>query len=299
MLRGKILITGGTGTLGNAIVREALFEDWPCEITIYSRSEYRQSVMRAAHPQLRFVLGDIRDTERTAAAVAGHDIVIHAAAMKRLPECEVQPAECIASNVEGAASVLHACLRGAVPLLIGISTDKACRASTVYGASKLLLEGMYRNAPEGMTKVVLCRYGNVLASNGSVIPIWAKQAKEKLPLTITDRRCTRFWMSERDAVRTIVSASHLEHGECYIPAMQSLSIARMAQYLHPQSDVVETGLRSLEKLHEDLVHSDEPVEPTAGGFVLSATRGRTGTSYTSEHAPTINRDQFFRMLGDF
>lgn len=297
MLKGNILITGGTGTLGNAIVRAAIAEGWPCSITIYSRSEYRQAQMRALYPQLRYILGDVTDYSRTAAAVAGHDIVIHAAAMKRIPECEEQPGPCFEANVIGSRNVVHACINGRVPLCIGISTDKAARASTVYGASKLMLEGLFRAAPGDITRFVLCRYGNVLASNGSVLPVWEAQARAGKPLTITDARCTRFWMSERDAVRTVVKASALDHGECYVPRMAALNIAEMASMLHPGHDLVETGLRSLEKIHEDLIHTDEAAYPIAGGYVLSP-RGTIGHSYSSDMAPALTAAELKHMIGD-
>lgn len=295
-LSGDILITGGTGTLGRAIVRAAIAEQWDCRITIYSRSEYRQAVMRAEYPQLRYILGDVRDYGRLQAAVAGHDVVIHAAAMKRLPECEAQPAECMETNVIGTDNVINACMLGNVSLCVFISTDKACRASTCYGASKLMGEALVRAAPARPTRFVLCRYGNVLASNGSVLPIWAQQASKGLPLTITDSRCTRFWMSERDAVRVIERAALLPHGECYVPKMGALNIAEMASMLHPGSDLVETGLRSLEKLHEDLVHPDEVAEDCGDHFVLG--RGQTGHAYSSDIAPPISADELRRMIAE-
>lgn len=295
-LSGNILITGGTGTLGRAIVRAAIAEQWDCRITIYSRSEYRQAVMRAEYPQLRYILGDVRDYERLQAAVAGHDAVLHAAAMKRLPECEAQPAECMETNVVGTDNVINACMLGNVPLCVFISTDKACRASTCYGASKLMGEALVRAAPVRPTRFVLCRYGNVLASNGSVLPIWAQQAAQGRALTITDSRCTRFWMSERDAVRVIERAALLPHGECYVPKMGALNIAEMASMLHPGSDLVETGLRSLEKLHEDLIHPDEVAEDCGDHFVLG--RGQTGHAYSSDAAPAISAGELLRMIAE-
>lgn len=296
-LHSKILITGGTGTLGHAIVRTALAENWDCDITIYSRSEFRQALMRSKYPNLRYVLGDVRDLERLTAAFAGHDVVVHAAAMKRLPECEAQPTECLAVNVDGSRNVVKACIASRVPTCIGISTDKACRASTVYGASKLMMEGLFRGTPRDITRFVLCRYGNVLGSNGSVLPLWEQQAARGEPLTITDARCTRFWMSERDAVKTIECASGLEHGACYVPKMSALNIADMARMLHPECDIREIGLRSLEKLHEDLVHTDEEAEDRHTGFYLSH-GGTTGHCYTSEHAPRLSKAQLLAMLDE-
>jgi len=185
-LTGNILITGGSGTLGHAIVRQSIEERWDCAITVYSRSELRQAQMRQAHAGLRYVLGDVRDYDRLAAAVAGHDIVIHAAAVKRIPEAEQQPVNCYETNVIGSMNVARACNAGGVARCVGISTDKACRAITAYGASKLAMEKLFQ-AQAGGCVFTLCRYGNVVASNGSVIPLWRQQhahgyAHERNPL---------------------------------------------------------------------------------------------------------------------
>ena len=291
-------MTGGSGTLGHAIVRTALAEHWDCQITIFSRSELRQAEMRAAYPQCRYVLGDVRDYDRLAAACAGHDLVIHAAAMKRIPEAERQPAECIATNVIGSLNVFRACQASGVRQCIGISTDKAAAAITCYGASKKLLESVFQAQQDSRSiSYTLVRYGNVVASNGSVIPIWRDQAARGEPLTITDRRCSRFWMSERDAVRTIERAAQLPNG-IVIPMMGSLAIEDMARYIAPGCDVVETGLRSCEKLHEDLLHPDEMAVVNDGWFWLNGLGATTGHCYTSEIAPRLTKDQFLAMLAE-
>lgn len=295
-LTGNILITGGSGTLGNAIVRMAKAEGWPCNLTIYSRSEFLQAQMRAKHPDLRYVLGDVRDYERLVAAVVGHDIVIHAAAMKRIPECEANPTECFATNVQGSANVVRACIAGGVKRCVGISTDKACRAITTYGASKLMMEGLFQAAPVDPCTFTLVRYGNVLASRGSVIPLWRDQAARGEPITITDRRMTRFWMSEADAVRTVLSGLKRGPGAIYVPMMGALNVLEMAAIIAPTSVTVETGLRSCEKLHEDLVHMDERVETDGDCFVIGY--GRTGLAYTSDIAPRLTDEAFLAMLED-
>lgn len=298
MLSGNILITGGSGTLGHAIVRTAEREEWPCTFTIYSRSELRQAQMRQKHPRCRYILGDVRDYDRTAAAIAGHDLVIHAAAMKRVDECERQPGECIATNVAGSLNVVRACLWHSVPRCIGIGTDKQVKAITVYGASKLLMAGLFANSRTGATIFTMARYGNVIASNGSVIPLWRKQAASGQPLTITDRRCTRFWMAPSDAVRAIVRASVLEHGATYVPRMGVLSLPEMARIIAPEADQVEVGLRATEKIHEDLIHEDEiACEVGVDGFVVGAF-GLSGTRYTTEYAPKLSAEQFQAMLAE-
>ena len=296
-LTGNILITGGSGTLGQAIIRTAEKGRWDCSITVYSRSELRQAELRQRFPRVRAILGDVRDYDRLAAAVAGHDLVIHAAAMKRLPECEAEPGECYKTNVAGSANVVRACLAAGVARCIGISTDKACAAITTYGASKRMMEGLFQAAPRGGTVFTLVRYGNVLASNGSVIPIWRSQAAAGQPLTITDRRMTRFWMTERDAVATIERAVREIPGSIYVPKMGALNVAMMASYIAPHSDTVETGLRSTEKLHEDLVHPFEPAVELNNHFRLWGAE-KPGVAYASDLAPPIDKLTFYRMLAE-
>ena len=296
MLNGNILITGGSGTLGHAIVKTALKEHWPASITIYSRSELRQAEMRRRYPGLRYVMGDVRDYDRLAAAAAGHDLVIHAAAMKRLDDCERHPAECYQTNIIGSVNVLRACQQAGVARLIAISTDKACAASTAYGASKLAMEKALIAAPADLTTCTLVRYGNVVASNGSVIPIWRQQAAEGKPLTITDRTMTRFWMAPSDAVRLIQYAATLGHGTIAVPKMGGLSIGEMAAIIAPDADTVEVGLRFAEKHHEDLIAPDEVVTETPAHYLIG--RGAPGYRYTSEIAPRLTRDQFLAMLSE-
>lgn len=253
--------------------------------------------MRQKHPACRYILGDVRDAERLSAAVVGHDLVIHAAAMKRIPECEQYPSECYATNVVGSANVIRACQQGGAARLIGISTDKACRAITTYGASKLLMEGLFRAQGPEPTICTLVRYGNVVASNGSVIPLWRQQAREGKPLTITDARCTRFWMAESDAVRLIGHAVDCSGigGLVWVPKMRALPIAEMAQIIAPGTDLIETGLRSCEKLHEDLIHLDEAAA-NGSHYIIGGLGSTLGHSYTSEHAPRLSAEQFRAML---
>lgn len=296
-LSGNILITGGAGTLGRAIVQAALTQGWDASFTIYSRSEYLQAQMRARFPRARYILGDVRDYDRLAAVAAGHDMVIHAAAMKRIPECEVHPGECYATNVIGSANVARVCIQTGVKRCIGVSTDKACRAVTAYGASKLAMEKLFQAQRDDVTTFTLVRYGNVVASRGSVIPIWRQQAAEGKPLNVTDRRMTRFWMSISDAVNLVIHAADHAHGTITIPKMGALNIVEMAHIIAPRSEITTTGLRSCEKLHEDLVHPDEQAMDINGHYYLHPD-GELGHRYTSEMAPRLSADAFLRMLSE-
>lgn len=301
-LSGNILITGGSGTLGHAIVRTALAEKWDCSFTIYSRSELRQAQMRQRHSSLRYVLGDVRDSERLNAAVAGHDVVIHAAAVKRIPEAEQQPINCYETNVIGSMNVVRACIAGGVKRCIGVSTDKACRAITAYGASKLAMEKLFQAQHDAPCIFTLVRYGNVVASNGSVIPLWRKQAEQGKPLTVTDPEMTRFWMGESDAVKVIERAAVEMRTSIVVPKMRSLSLAEMAHIIAPDAPLHVTGLRSAEKRHEDLVSEDEPCVDKGDVYLLglwSMHWGDTGgTRYTSYDAPRLTPQAFRAMLAE-
>lgn len=294
----NILITGGSGTLGNAIVRTALAEKWDCAFTIYSRSELRQAQMRQRYGSLRYVLGDVRDAERLGAAVAGHDVVIHAAAVKRIPEAEQQPVNCYETNVIGSMNVVRACIAGGVKRCIGISTDKSCRAVTCYGASKLAMEKLFQAQINTPTIFTLVRYGNVVASNGSVIPLWRKQAEMGQALTVTDPDMTRFWMGESDAVRVIQEAAGCSPATIVVPRMRSLTLAEMARIIAPGTPITTVGLRSVEKRHEDLIHVDEPADDPRDDYFYLGPRAIGSMSYTSYDAPRLTPQAFRAMLAE-
>lgn len=220
--------------------------------------------------------------------------------MKRIPECEAQPTACYTTNVQGSANVARACIAHGVKRCVGISTDKACAAITTYGASKRLMESIFQAAVgTGRTTFTLVRYGNVVASRGSVVPIWRQQAAEGKRLTITDRRCTRFWMSESDAVRVIERAARMPDGTITVPKMGALSLVEMAEIIAPGCQTSEIGLRSCEKVHEDLIHVDESGTDD-GLFYYTLTPSATvgGVRYTSDTAPRLSQEAFLAMLAE-
>lgn len=299
MLAGNVLITGGTGTLGRAIIDWTRKNHQNCNFTIYSRSELRQAQMRSEYSTLRgdirYVLGDVRDAAQLAAAVVGHDIVVHAAALKRIPECEDNPEECYKTNVQGSTNVIRACQQGGVSRCVGISTDKACAAITTYGATKRLMEGLFQRA-EGPTIFTLVRYGNVVGSNGSVIPLWRHQVKQGHPLTLTGGEMTRFWMSESQAVRTIDRALRMPGGTITVPKMGALTLRHMAEIIAPGAETVEVGVRSLEKTHEDLIHPDEGAMDDGMFFTLRPELRSSGIAYSSDTAPVLSPTAFLSMI---
>jgi len=288
----NMLITGGTGTLGHAIVMTAERENWNYNITIYARSELRLAEMKRGFPHINTVVGDVRDYDRLCAAVSGMDVVIHAAAMKRIPECEKYPRECYLTNIAGSDNVARACY-GRVGRVIGISTDKACQAITMYGASKLATESIFMAYNSDYTRYSVVRYGNVVASNGSIIPLWQHQYISESRLTITDRRMTRFWMSPFDAVKAIKMSMQMD-SVIYIPKIAACKMTTLAEHLFPGCEFEEIGLRSNEKMHESLVSPDEFSVDEGSYFVVGS--GDLGNSYTSLDAIPLRMDDFDHML---
>jgi UDP-N-acetylglucosamine 4,6-dehydratase len=299
-LTGSILITGGTGTLGHAICRQARREAWDARITIMARSELALSRMKNVFPEHRYVIGDVRDYQSIRTAFAGHSGIVHAAAMKRIPECEQQPDECWKTNIMGSSNVAMAATDARCEWVLGISTDKACSAITAYGASKLAMEGIFQQywRMPGSPNMLLLRYGNVVASNGSVVPVWAGQAARGEALTITDSRMTRFWLSPSEAVELLVwRVSHVHQSGIFVPKVGAMALADLAMTLHPGNTIKEIGLRSSEKLHEDLVAPQERSRDMGFGYVIDEV-GEVGTSYTSQNAQQIRIADFLEMLKD-
>lgn len=289
----KILVTGGSGTLAKALL--VYMPDH--EYTLFARNESRLAQMKSKFPWVHTLIGDVRDYDRLEAACAGHDIVLHGAAMKRIPECEAEPRECYLTNVIGSANVVKACKATGVKQCIGISTDKACQAVTAYGASKLMMERLFASQSAEQTLFTTVRYGNVVSSNGSVIPIWREQRRYYQPLTITDPCMSRFWMSPSDAVRVIQEALTItQPGQTLIYKARALGVLETIWALFGNDTETETiGLRSHEKLHEALLHPDEPVvHGTQFSTITSA--GTTGYAYTSADCARLTKDEFLAML---
>jgi UDP-N-acetylglucosamine 4,6-dehydratase len=260
-LQGNILITGGTGTLGRAIVARAMTYTWDCTLTILSRDELKQYEMRRQYPACRYVLGDVQDGETLARIFAGHDLVIHAAAQKHIPEGEANPWQTLQTNVLGSAGVLWAAARANVKEVILVSTDKVCHPVNVYGASKLLMERLAQEFTGSgfgrFVKVEMLRYGNVLGSNGSVLQLWEKQKRGGQAIKITDPDMTRFWITEAQAVDFLLASRHVRSGNVYVPKIKSLSMGQLKQALYPDAAQEVVGLRPGEKMHEELLTEEE------------------------------------------
>ena len=261
----SILITGGTGSLGKALVNYFLNETKIRRIAIFSRDELKQHNLRneiGEDSRLRWFLGDIRDLERLKRALHGVDFVIHTAALKQVDTGEYNPMEFIKTNVLGSQNVIDASIEAGVKRVVALSTDKASSPINLYGATKLTADKLFVAANNyshsyGTTFSVV-RYGNVMGSRGSVIPFWEKFADEGKPLPVTDLRMTRFWISIEQAVKFIIeSLEIMSGGELYVPRIPSMKITDLAFAISPHSELQEIGMRPGEKLHEEMISADD------------------------------------------
>lgn len=259
-----ILITGGTGSFGQKFTEVALREHNPKVIRIFSRGELLQDQMRQKFGddgRLRFFIGDVRDRERLYRAMNGVDVVVHAAALKQVPTCEYNPIEAIGTNIDGAANVIDAAIDNGVEKVITISTDKAVHPVNLYGATKLVAEKLFIQgnayATGRKTKFSCVRYGNVVGSRGSVVPLFLKQ-KEGGVITITDERMTRFWITLEHGVRFVIDCiSKMQGGEIFVPKIPSMKITELADVIAPEAERQLAGIRPGEKIHEILLTEEE------------------------------------------
>jgi UDP-N-acetylglucosamine 4,6-dehydratase/5-epimerase len=264
-LSGKtILLTGGTGSFGNAFIDHVLPRYPDATIRVFSRDELKQSELRTrcGDDNLRYFIGDIRDRRRLLRAAQGADLIIHAAAMKQVPACEYNPFEAVQTNIVGAENIVDAAIDAGVPRVIALSTDKAVNPVNLYGATKLCAEKIIVQgnayAAQSETRLACVRYGNVVGSRGSVVPVFRKQIAENGRLTITDERMTRFWITLRQAVDLVLFAiDHAIGGEIFIPKIPSMRVVDLAEAMAPGLPTDIIGIRPGEKLHELLLTSDE------------------------------------------
>lgn len=263
----SILITGGTGSLGKALTSH-IVKKYPQvkKVIIFSRDEQKQFQMAQEYPasqfpQLRFFIGDVRDYERVKMALKGVDYVIHAAAMKHVPIAEYNPMECIKTNINGAENIINACLETSVERVVALSTDKAAAPVNLYGATKLASDKLFvaANNIKGWNpiKFSVVRYGNVMGSNGSVIPFFLNKKKDGI-LPITDDTMTRFNITLQGGVDMVMHA--LEHawgGEIFVPKIPSYKITDVADAIGPECDKPIVGIRPGEKIHEEMITSSD------------------------------------------
>jgi len=259
-----VLVTGGTGSFGKKFVEIMLREYHPKRLVILSRDELKQHDMRAIgydDARLRYFIGDVRDPSRLQRAFSGVTVVVHAAALKQVPACEYNPFEAIQTNIMGGRNVIDAAIDQGVERILALSTDKAVNPVNLYGATKLCAEKVFvqANAYAGAqeTRFSCARYGNVVGSRGSVIPVFMEQRKRG-KITVTDPRMTRFWLTLEHGVRFVIRAIEQMHGgEIFVPKIPSMRLVDLAEVVAPGCAIEFIGIRPGEKLHEVLLSEDE------------------------------------------
>ena len=297
-------MTGGTGSFGRAFVRYALDNLDPQRIAILSRDELKQSEMRLdfeGDSRLRWFLGDIRDHSRLERAFHGVDYVVHAAALKQVDTAEYNPFEFVKTNVLGSQNVIDAAIDCGVKKVIALSTDKASSPINLYGATKLtsdkLFVGANNYSGKAGTLMSVVRYGNVMGSRGSVIPLFRHLVAQGQPLPITDPDMTRFWITIDQAVRFVVdSLTDMRGGELYVPRLPSMRLLDLVEAIAPKHPLNYVGIRPGEKLHEEMISADDAprtyrqetryvIAPTSGEWGFNVPEGQLveeGFSYRSD-----------------
>lgn len=267
--KSSILVTGGTGSFGKAFLKRVLTSYKPQRLIVFSRDEQKQDVLarewsgKPGSDRLRFFIGDVRDNSRLELAMRGVDIVVHAAAMKIVPTAEYNPFECILTNVHGAENVVKAALRNGVKKVVALSTDKAANPINLYGASKLASDKIMvaANNLSGDLGTAFCvvRYGNVIGSRGSVVPLFQSLVKNgSKTIPITDQRMTRFWITIDQGVDFVLSSLGLmQGGEIFVPKIPSMKVVEVAKAIAPDLPIELIGIRPGEKLHEIMVTEDD------------------------------------------
>ncbi|TAK12380.1 MAG: UDP-N-acetylglucosamine 4,6-dehydratase (inverting) [Anaerolineae bacterium] len=259
-----VLVTGGTGSFGKKFTQTLLRDEQPAKVIVFSRDELKQHEMQAAgfnQPNLRYFIGDVRDRDRLTRAMHGVDVVVHAAALKQVPACEYNPMEAIKTNIMGTSNVVEAALDAGVAKVLTLSTDKAVNPVNLYGATKLAAEKLtvqsntYAGGRE--TRFSCVRYGNVVGSRGSVVPVFLQQ-RASGQVTITDERMTRFWLSLEQGVKFVIDCiEQMYGGEVFVPKIPSTTIVDLAKAMAPDATINFIGIRPGEKLHEVLISEDE------------------------------------------
>lgn len=295
-----ILVTGGTGSFGQAIVRHILAStDWG--IRVFSRDEQKQDAMKreVANDRVRYLLGDVRDAERVRRAVKGCEYVIHAAALKIIPAGEYSPDEIVKTNVLGSHNVIEACVDAGVKSLVCISSDKAVAPVNLYGNTKACMEKLatLANQSSGETVINVVRYGNVIGSRGSILTILGKQAKTG-SLRITHPKMTRFWITLDDCcvfvMRVLVERIG---GYVFVPPMPSCSVRDLCAHLYPNTPITYTGMRYGEKLHEWLTNEYEVYDNTPWAFRISPSEWGIGNTPISSKNCVVSVKTLLNLKG--
>lgn len=294
----SVLVTGGTGSFGRAFVRHLLDHENPARVVIFSRDELKQHEMSAEFrdDRLRFFIGDVRDYSRLRRAFRGVDVVVHAAALKHVPIIEYNPFEAVKTNVMGAQNIIDASIDEGVKRVIALSTDKASSPVNLYGATKLVSDKLFVHGnvySAGGTRFGVVRYGNVLGSRGSIVPLFRKLASSGT-IPITDDRMTRFVITLKQGVNFVVSSlDQMTGGEVFVPKIPSVNVTDVARAIAPEAELEFIGIRPGEKLHEEMISVDEArrtidvgdryvIHSELGGAVTEGAMVADGFRYASD-----------------
>ena len=291
----SILITGGTGSFGKAFLERVLTDHNPGRVVVFSRDELKQYEMReqfGEDDRIRYFLGDIRDRDRLHMALRGVDYVVHAAALKQVDTAEYNPMEYVKTNILGSENVIQASIDAGVTKVVALSTDKASSPVNLYGATKLTADKLFISsnhyAVAGGTRFSVVRYGNVMGSRGSVIPYFRRLAEAGEALPITDLRMTRFWITLPQAVDFVIdSFSDMAGGELYVPRIPSMRVVDLAEAIAPNHPTVEVGVRPGEKLHEQMISSEDAARTVKreDRFIIQPTIAKWGGFRVASGAP--------------
>jgi UDP-N-acetylglucosamine 4,6-dehydratase len=303
-----ILITGGTGTFGHEITRVLLEKFNPKKIIIYSRDEFKQFNMKkifseTKYPSMRYFIGDVRDKERLLMALHGVDIVFHAAALKQVDTIEYNPFEAVKTNIYGTQNLIETALHNNVKYFIAVSTDKAVSPVNLYGATKLCLEKLTiagNNYSGGNTKFSVLRYGNVLGSRGSVVPLFLEQSKNNV-FTVTDPNMTRFTLTINQAINFVLNCtSIMKGGEVFIPKLPSYNIRQLCNIINPNAEIKIIGIRPGEKIHEFMIGIDEAYKTVDMGkyYIITENINNGGSInyYSSGENEVIDNNEFHKLI---
>ena len=322
-MSNKILITGGTGSFGNQFLKKIVDSKKYSEIRIFSRDEKKQNEMRKnnSYPNVNFFIGDVRDPDSLENVIQGVDFIFHAAALKQVPSCEFFPIEAVKTNILGTNNVLSSASKNQVKKVVILSTDKAAYPINAMGMSKALMEKVMVAKSKSLdsNKTVFCgtRYGNVMASRGSVIPLFVQQIKQNKPLTITEGSMTRFMMNLNSAVDLVDYAlENGSQGEIFVQKSPAIEIRVLAESIidlyKSKSSINEIGIRHGEKMHETLITKEEMLLSVDLGeyykicpdsrdlnyenYFSSGNQQKLGDDYTSENTTRLTKEQMIELL---
>ena len=312
MLNNKEILITGTGTLGKQLVYSILSKYKPKGIRLLSRSEEPQRKFenelksKGLLSNISFLIGDVRDRYRLIMATYGVDIIFHGAAMKQIDRCVTNPRECVYTNVLGSQNIIDVAIQNKVEKAILISSDKSTKPSTLYGASKMVAEQLFIDGniySGGRSPFLSCvRYGNILGSTGSVIPIFKEQYRKNKTITITDERMTRFWWTIEQAANFVISCVEMmKGGEIFVPKLNSCSVLDLAKMIVPEAKVEFTGIRANEKIDEELISIEESrnVEEFSDYLVIHPhSTGHKEFVYSSSNAIPLTQEKLIQMLSN-